>query len=66
MTEFKIGDKVRVLKDGKGSWYGHCYNRGVVGVVKLVDNAEALPSALVLVEGDEQWLHPSELELVNE
>lgn len=67
MTEFKIGDKVRVLVGAQLSLYQHCFRAGEVGeVIGLQDDFEGLVDVEVEVEGIKQVVHPSELELVNE
>lgn len=66
MTKFKIGDKVVVLADSEGSQYHHCFSVGEVGIVIDVDNDSRSAGVEVLVNEMVQWLHPSELELVNE
>lgn len=66
MTGFKIGDEVVVIADSEGSYYEHFFCVGDVGVVYEVDNNPRSLGVEVFVNGIVQWMHPSELELVNE
>lgn len=66
MTEFKIGDKVVVLADSESSYYEHVFCVGDIGIVLFVDDNPGTLGVFVEINGLTQWLHPSELELVNE
>lgn len=65
MTEFKIGDTVRVLTEREDSFYGHLLSKGELGMVHtILDESGAI--VVEVVNDVVQFLHPSELELVNE
>lgn len=66
MTEFKIGDKVVVLTESTSLFYEHGFCVGDVGIVYEVDDDPESAGVFVVVDKLGQWLHPSELELVNE
>ena len=66
MTEFKIGDKVVVIIGPTGCEYSHCFEVGDIGIVYGMDSDPGAPGVEVVVNGIVQWMHPSELELVNE
>lgn len=75
MTEFKIGDKVRVLTNEETSLYGHSLQEGSVGTVVGLGRGDVQGLKDYDVEAHcshsrgkvvTQILHSSELELVNE
>lgn len=66
MTEFKIGDKVRLIVEKGKSLYGHCFGLGACAKVVQADKDEVTINAVHRGKLVNQVVHPSELELINE